>query len=296
MVNVNSDTWYRSPNGVQPFIIGRRNFNSGWGNTTMSNEMLRVLNYEAEPLVEYESAVLFDNRFLMTCSPKLTANGVVFQGVAVMNFDEISTMWNRSNPCWEGVWTGLNIFQLVRGRYDGVEHCFALACGTNGELEVWEQVYDGYDDVCVSSIEGAITTTTSPIVAVIETRSFDFKSPFELKQLSEGELYVDRLAGQADFSVKLRPDQYPAWVDWQSWSECNKNTSCDEFCGIPVGYKPGYRPYMQLQMPPETALTGAANRVSRGYEFQLYLRWTRCRIKQLRLTATVELEPLAKGF
>ena len=296
VVNVNSDTWYRSPNGVQPFIIGRRNFNSGWGNTTMSNEMLRVLNYEAEPLVEYESAVLFDNRFLMTCSPKLTTNGVVFQGVAVMNFDEISTMWNRSNPCWEGVWTGLNIFQLVRGRYDGVEHCFALACGTNGELEVWEQVYDGYEDVCVSSIDGTITTTTSPIVAVIETRSFDFKTPFELKQLSEGELYVDRLAGQADFSVKLRPDQYPAWVDWQSWSECNKNTSCDEFCGIPVGYKPGYRPYMQLQMPPETALTGAVNRVNRGYEFQVYLRWTSCRIKQLRLTATVELEPLAKGF
>jgi len=290
IVNVNSDAWYRSIDGVRSFIVARRNFNGGWGNVPMSDEMFRVFSRDSEGLLEYGSAVNFDNRLLFTCQPESTEYGVVHKGLAVINFDEISGMFNKSNPCWEGIWTGLKVFQIIRGRVGGNERTFMIALGTAGELELWELEMDGISDSYMHEVDGNITVTHTPIQSTIETRSFNFGTPFEYKMLEFAEWFVDRLNGSVDFDVRFRPDQYPCWVAWVDRTECNTVNRCDEACGIPVNYKPGYRPFMRTSTAPESCLTG--DRLSnRGYEFQLRMQWTgKCRIKQIRVHASRQLD------
>lgn len=291
VVNVNSDTWFRSEDGIRSFIVARRNFGTGWGNTPMSQEMGRILDADSKSLLEHGSAVIFDNRLLVTCSPVLKENGVSHNGMAVLNFDEVSGMYSKSNPAWEGVWTGLNIWQVLKGRVGGVERCFLLCEGSAGETELWEVGKDGPFDQFSQVVDGVETVYTVPIRSFIETRSFNFAGPFENKRLQFTEVYYDQIQGNVNFDLKFRRDQYPCWVDWHSWLECHDVDHCDEICGIPANYKPGYRVSVRTPNAPESCLPYTQQRANMGYEFQLRLAWTgKARVKQLRLHAKAEVD------
>jgi hypothetical protein len=45
-----------------------------------------------------------------------------------------------------------------------------------------------------------------------------------LKQLTDGEIYVDNLSGTVDFEVWYQPDQYPGWILWHKWTETADTT------------------------------------------------------------------------
>lgn len=280
IVNVNSDAWYRSFPGIQSFIQGRRNFNQGWGNATMSHEMLRVLDYDSPTLLDWCSSVLFDNRLLVTCSPRLTDTGVVWDGLAVINFDGISSMYRKSNPAWEGLWTGLPVYQLVKGIIDGKERCWALVAGPDG-LDLWE-LMPGQGDTRITG--DPETVTIKRIESFIESRSFIFGNAFQWKRLDYLEWFVDQLSGSVDFDIRFRPDQYPSWVEWVAMTQCNTVTKCDEGCNVTLNYQPGYRPYLTTPTAPATCLNERPANL--GYEFQVRLQWTgQVRIKQMRVHA-----------
>lgn len=291
VVNVNSDTWYRSEDGVRSFIIARRNFNAGWGNTPMSQEMDRIIRNDSVALLSHCSAVVHDNRLLVTCSPSIGSDGVFHRGIIALNFDEVSGMFNKTAPAWEGLWTGLDVFQLVKGRQNNIECAWAICKGTDGSTEIWQLATAGDFDSYDMLVGGKINRVTKPVQCFIETRSFNFGSGFELKKLLHPEIYVDWLQGTVNFDLRFRPDQYPCWIQWYTWSECNNNTNCNEQCGIPVDYKPGYRPLMRTPPAPETCLPSMGVPGNLGYEFQLRLGWTgKTRIKQIRLHAKAQLD------
>src|SRR6185295_16706260 len=91
-VLVNTDAWYRSLDGIRSFIMAQRQFNSGPGNTPMSNEIDQFIDSDSEQWLEWGSAVLFDNRLLQTVSPQMTPNGVYHRGLAVLDFTLTSSM------------------------------------------------------------------------------------------------------------------------------------------------------------------------------------------------------------
>ncbi len=275
---VNGDIWYRSTDGIRSFQLSRRDFKS-WSDTPQSTEMTRLIDKDDVSLLRYSSSVLFDNRLLVTVSPMMTASGCYWRGLAALDFDSISSLTNKTPPCWDGLWTGVNILQAVVGTIGGVERCYLFVLSAQNKIELWELLKDGIAD-----------NDTTPIQQVIETRSFNMGDGFNLKKLNYAEIFVDQLQGDVEFAVSFRPDQHPCWLDWHEWDECAKIRDCTTVDSVgcqtlPV-LQPQYRSRMRTPTAPETCLSVAGRPANIGYEFQLRLVITGyCRLRQIRLFA-----------
>lgn len=274
---VNGDVFYRSLDGVRSFILARRDFGT-WGNTPISKEMNRVIDFDDKILLNYSSSVLFDNRLLQTCSPFRTANGVAHRGLMPLDFDLVSAMSQRMPPAWEGLWTGLNILQLVKGTFNNTERCFAFV-SNEGVIELWEiTLNDKFD-----TLDG----DEKQILWSGETGSYSFNSPFELKRLSGGDLWIYTLVGPVEFDFKFRPDGYPCWIDWLTFDECAKYKDCTTpECGTPKVFLPQFRPKIKFQKPPETCDPILNKPHIDLFECQIFFEILGyCEIKQLRIHA-----------
>lgn len=73
-----------------------------------------------------------------------------------------------------------------------------------------------HETACTAYLRG-VTTGNVPIRSELETSSFMFKDMFELKRLLRGDFWFSNLLEQSDFEVYYRPDQYPAWIFWDSF-------------------------------------------------------------------------------
>lgn len=281
VVNVNEDLFYRAPSGIRSLAYSVRNAGQ-WGNTSISNEMVRILSRDSAAFMPFVSGVNFEDRLLMTCVPGFKqGRGTYFRAVASLDFDPITSMGEKAPPAWEGIWTGLNILKIVNVKHRGATRCFAYALNTADEIELWELApsekfdWDGSSDV--------------RIVWSQELRSMDFGNKFDQKQLFAGDLFFDRINGTVDFDVDFRPDSHPCWIDWDSWSECAKTDFCeDDFGTCPnlPNYQEQYRPKRQLVQPPDTFDASTGSKYRNGYEIQVRLTMTGfARVKQIRINA-----------
>lgn len=288
-VLVNSDMLYRSPDGIRSFIIARREFN-GWGNTPQSLEMTNILSFDQPELVGYSSAVNFDNRVLMTVSPVYSDQGIYHRGLIALNFDGVSSMFTKTPPAYDGIWTGLKVFQCVKGKFQGSERAFVFVLGKQDTIELWEvtrtEHFDEPDTVTDTRIEWSF-----------EMPKFDFsdagRNRGEIrKQLEKGIASATHIVGQVDFELKQRPDSYPCFLPWYEWSVCAKYRDCDGStpgCKTPHTYRPQYRPRMGIQKPPESCTSGGA-RTDTFFAMQPRLEITgHAVIEKIRLVA-IELE------
>lgn len=297
-VRVNGDLWFRASDGIRSFIIARRDFGM-WGNVPMSEEVTRLLRYDTPWMLPWASAVFFDNRMLMTATPQWDADhGVFHRALAVMDFDLISSLWNRTQPAWDGMWTGLEgneeylsngghggILQLIKGFRNTIERCFAFTL-TNGVIQLWENLPDSlYDQPFGSPAER--------IRWGFETRLFDYGSPNTLKSLERADLAPSSIQGEVSFSVQFRSDENPCWLDWNFgdggnvFTICAQDSNCaPDDCWTPDIYNKTYRSRVSLPSPPLSCETPPNKPAQLGYRHQL--RWTilgPCVIKQLVLYA-----------
>lgn len=280
----NGDMFYRSQNEIRSFYMARREFGD-WGNTGMSREMNRILLRDTRYLLEYASAEVFDNRLLMTCSPVNTPQGVYHRGIAVLDFDLVSSMANKLPPAWEGVWNGLKILQLVKCRIKNQDRLFAFVLSDEREVELWEITKDRKSDW-----NGTVDV---PINWWFETASYPFDLPFSKKRLEGGDTWIENLSGDVSFTLQFRADRYPCWRNWMTWSDCAGDGNCEiEDCALPKDVLPQYRPRKTFTTPPEDCDPILKTEYRDGYEFQARLSITGyCEIKQLRLMALTRVEP-----
>jgi hypothetical protein len=125
----NGDTIFRSLVGFGSLILGRRQF-STWGNVPISREIERAIATDPEALLQYGSAVNFDNRLLATTHPHNLARGVQHDGLVVINYDPLSNLHGKAPSVWDGAWPGLNgldILQVNVGTFNLQERCYFLA-------------------------------------------------------------------------------------------------------------------------------------------------------------------------
>jgi hypothetical protein len=288
-VNVNGDIWFRSPDGVRSFMIAQRDYGT-WSNTPMSREVDRAVNFDTPELLEFSSAVLFDNRLLLTVQPNMLTisgvqRGVYHRGLVVLDFAPISHMLNRTQPIWDGLWTGLNIYQILT--IEGARsRCFIFNANSDNEIELWElTTSDRFD------------STDNRIQWSFETPAYGFADGgWNLKELAYADLWLDRLAGQVDFTAYYRPDSYPFWLDWHTWEDCALIQSCTtDQCDTPAQRQEQYRARTRLPAPPRTCDSVTNKPNTQGYRFQSKLSINGfARLRQLRLVAR-NLPEIAEG-
>ncbi len=284
LVNVNGDLWYRASDGIRSLAMAVRYFQTslygpGWSNVPLSREVTRILSRDDPSLLGYASAVNFDHRLLTTCSPYQTPQGVAHRGLAVLDFDIISSMSSQSSPAWEGLWTGLNTLKIIKGEFSGVERTFIFCLSSDNLIELWElTLADKYDN------------TTFPVEWWFEGASHSFGDNQNLKSLQTGTLFLDQVNGNISVDVKYRPDQNPCWIDWHSWTDCNKNTTCDSdftgTCATPKNYHAKYVPKVRLPQPADDTDPVVGKPYRHGYEFQTRIAITgSARVKRFQLHA-----------
>ena len=283
-VNANGDLIFRSQDGIRSLILGRRDFDT-WGNVPISREVEPILKRDSPDLLRFGSAVVFDNRLLMTVWPVYDVFGVYHKGIVALNFDPVSSLRGKAPSVYDGLWVGLNVLKLFVGEFSGVQRCFALTLNSlsNG-VELYEILKDG---------DAHYDNDVMPI-------SWKFQSPVlfqqnprdqKLLRLVDGEIHVDEMKGRVDFQVYYRPDQYPCWVPWHNWSECALEPV--EGDTATVQYKPQFRPNMGLGEPSPDPCDESNNRPLReGYSFQFKVEVVgHCRIVGARFKAVTVGEP-----
>jgi hypothetical protein len=220
MAIANSDLLFKSGDGtLRDLQMARTDFIQ-WGRLPISKEVSRALQDENPDLFPFISGVTADNRFLIGCQPVKSPLGTYCQGLVSLDFDITSSLQGKLPSVYDGVWTGLNILQLVGGEFNGVQRTFAFVANTAaGTIELWELTVDGLAD----------GDGTQPVTWSFETpvmfHELKGKGPFEFCSLQDGEIYISNLVGKATIKSWYRPDYDSCWHKWHSFSLCASNTN-----------------------------------------------------------------------
>ena len=230
LVTTNGDVFFRAFDGLRSYRNARAEL-STYGQVPMSAEMNSVLQYDTKPLLSEVSSIVFDNRLLFTASPKVDYSGispvspskqpVTFSKIVALDFTTLSTVGGKRAASYDGMWAGIDVLQLIAGIVNGKPTAWALAYDyVNGRLNVlWEITEKGAFDV-------PLGVESQKINSILETRSFSFGTFAEQKRMIRADFWLSDVQDRVDVKVYWRPDQYPCWREWHSFSRCGTVQNC----------------------------------------------------------------------
>jgi len=278
VVAVNSDNFYQT---LLPSVASlglQTRYFSQWGNTPISTNENRILQFVNRALQHFCSGCQFDNRLLQTTLPIQTPSGVVSTAIMPLDFNIISAFNKQLPPAWEGHYEGLQIFQLGSGDFGGLERCFATVLNATGDFELWELTADERFD------ENAFGETR--VDWYFETPAYTWGKELELKELDGLELWVDKVFGTVQITLEYRPDASPCYVLWAVKQICVTH-NCAEDVNNPVcyptqlNYREGYKFNIPFPKPSGKDCSPMGTRPANiGYQFQFRVTikgW--CRIR-----------------
>lgn len=296
IVTVNGDLFYQSLEpAVRSLMTAVRNFGQGqWGNTSISQNEERALQFNDRSLMRFSSGTEFDNRVLMAVLPQLAGDGIniIHKGILPLDLDLVSNLQAQSPaPAWEGIWDGLNILEVFSGDFGGRERAFAVNIDdTDGSINVWEitkdQRFQNGDNRVTWNVETPAYTWGSSGYEVA------------LKQLNGGELWIDKILGTVDLDVYFRADGEPCWAHWFKTQFCVERCEDEDiYSGYPcTEYAEGYIFPITFPEPPQKCNTMRVRPNTIGYQFQVRFvikGW--CQIRGLLLYALPREKMIFQG-
>lgn len=263
----NGDAMFRSIDGIRSLILGRRDFIERRGNTPISEEVNRVLDGDNRQLLKFASAIVFDNRMLMTATPTQDQLGVYHSNLIALNLDPSSSLRETKPDIYDGIWDGLNVLQLVTGRFNGLDRAFAFCYNTTDQkIELHE--------ILTSASEQKSDDGDTPIESMWELPvvfNQTERPDRQLLRLIDGEIMVEDVRGQVEFEVYYRPDYDPNWHAWYSWT---------------IPSSPLWQPRMGLGEPAPESDPATERPYRVGYHFQVKIvRRGYCRFMGINVQA-----------
>ena len=250
-VAVNGDLFFRSLDGIRSLRLARQDFQTSYSNTPQSVEMNRVILEDDRSLLGYSSAIVFDNRLLMTASPVQSQGGVYHSKLIALNLDPNSSLRVKQPPIYDGAWEGINVLQLITGTFSGIERAFAFTYDT-------DTAKIGMTEILPTSTTNLFDNGDERIVASFESPALFYQpdtASRQLLRLNDGEIIVKDISGDVRFDVYYRPDYDSTWRSWHSWE---------------VADSPNYQPRMGLGQPDLKVGDAATGRpFAVGYSFQV---------------------------
>jgi len=229
LVTINNDLFFRSLDGIRTYRHARSQMD-GYNMTPISSEMDSVMDYDTEGLLGDTSAVYFDNRLLFTVSPRenyanindepIKLRPISFQGIGVLDFNSMGKAGEKSASVFDGVWTGVDVLQMVTGVTRRLPRCFIFSYDTESNSNL---LWENYPWALFDFPLGA---SSRRIKCAIETRSFNFESPFNIKKLERGDLWIAELSGDTLVNAYWRPDENPCWFEWHTFNTCAEVETC----------------------------------------------------------------------
>lgn len=292
IVPINQDLYWRDSLGGIRSIRNALADESGPGNSPVSREVSRLTDFDSQQLLGFCSGVYHDNRLLMTSSPYLLGNlGVGWKSIIALDFSTLSTMRGKSQPAYDGQWSGVNFVKLIGGKFNGKDRAFALVTTEEGENQLWEfgtgnraDLPFGFDDV---------SPVQYPITSFSEYPLRDFGAPKQRKRLARCDVWLSSVNGEVELSVDWRPDNSQQWIAWDDDLTCAKTT--DASTDTPHVWKnllPQERPQFKTFTIPEGLIEMVGYAADVGFEFQIRLVWRgRCRIHRVMVHGTVLDDP-----
>lgn len=216
-IAANSDTLFRTNIGLGSLILARREF-ATWGNVSISSEVERIVMRDNIAFLNYGSAVVFRNRLLMTSKPEQAEGGFFHQGLIPLNFDPVSSLAGKEPSIYEGLWTGINSLQMLKGRIDGVNRAFSFSFNrSTKKIELYEVLEDGVRE---TDFNGSNVDITWRLETGMLFKGIKGKGEFDLIKLIDGELYVAEVSNRVRFRVDYRSQFDPCWHLWTEFSIC----------------------------------------------------------------------------
>lgn len=273
VVSANGDLWFRAIDGWRSYRSARAEI-TRWPRTTMSNEVNHRITDESTPLLDYGSAVFFDNRILSTCIPVQGPRGVYHLGILALDFFPISSVrqlsefnpYTYSSPAWEDLLTGVQPLQIMTASVYGEDRCFAF-CYDHGKIALYEITKsDPFDN---------FGTHDQPISTSIEFPAYFVKTQAELKQLLGMHIGLAAYKGDVVIKAFYRPDEHPLWFEWGTRTLRSKYKP-DESEGLFAldKYVPPDVPRFSFASPKQIDVLSTGKKSDMGYVFQVKLEIT----------------------
>jgi len=281
VVQSNNDLIFRlSDGGVQSMLMASQDFNQ-WGNTPISNEVIRSIGGDNQALLSFTSMTVFNNRMLMTCQLVQDVRGVYGAALVALNFDPISSLQGKASSVWDGEWNGLRVLKLITGVFNGVKQCFALCLNGSGATATIGLVQIELDGAATldNNVQPVTWSFESPMLFKEPEKPTD---PRLYKRLVNGEFSIRDITANVGYQVFYRSDQNPNWTPWYSSTVVFQGAS-----------DPGYRRRIPIGMPDPKVFDLTNNQPMReGYNFQLKFVFTgSCTLTNVRIAADVIPEP-----
>ncbi len=291
VVAVNGDLFFQSLEpSVRSLITAIRYFQQ-WGNTPISREIERILQFNDRSLMHFSTGIYFDNRVLQAFLPKRTPQGIVHQVIVPLDFQVVNTLTDAKPPAWEGHYEGLNVLQLFTGDFGGVERAYAMVVNEAGEIATWEL-----------TTSDRFENGDNRITWQAELPAFNFGKEFDQKNLVGGELWLDKIFGTVGVTIEFRTDGDPCPRLWHKFKICTARNSCEDkfnpVCGYGTQpYRESYRQTIGLPKPPNYCEPVMGRPANIGYQFQPIITikgWAR--VRGFILYADPVLKPIYAGI
>lgn len=235
LLPVNNDIYFRAADGVRSYRNARAE-QDGFGQLPLSSQVQAFTDFDTESLLEAGSAIYFDNRLHFTVGPivdlkniTLPSNSPIptrptaFEGIGTFDFNSMGGAGKDKIATWDGLWTGIRVYQLVSGYIDGVPRAFAFVQNKETyENELWELYPWALYDF-------TLTSSGDRIQCAVETRAYKFGSEWSLKKLTRGDLWITDFDGTSLVNVYYKPESSSCYQFWHSFTICAENKTCVPF-------------------------------------------------------------------
>lgn len=161
---VNGDLFFRSNDGLRTYKNATAEMET-YGNTAMSAEMNYILNQEPIHLLQDVSLAYTDRgRVLMTALPQEyqpeTINSKskkVYKALISLDFNSMTGSLGKTAAAYDGIWTGLDMLQVIAGDFGRRDRAFILgiSCNLNS---VWEIDSQAHEDRPIAGKDLTFTT------------------------------------------------------------------------------------------------------------------------------------------
>lgn len=288
ITNLNSDVIFYSADGEARSLSMSREEQGKWSKTPISREVQNWLKVHDPSLLQYSFISYFKNKVFLSANPYRTsaigingehlpdyANG----GFVVLEFDNISTLTKESPPVWAGLWTGCRPMDMVVCN----ERAFVMSKDEDGINELYELRPDITYDTDGENIRY--------IKSKIETRDYDFKSPFNDKKLHSIDFTLEDIKGDFKLDVRYRPSQVERYTHWRTFT----HAAPWRFCRAPYVGLNGLAGHSFLNINLGTPLTIGCDKVTgeylgtfRNVQFEISLEGIYWELRGHRIKAILE--------